>query len=238
VSAAPLCPAFSALAKQLSRTDNPTGAIADPVALREFVIAAAKRCPVMVDEAYLECSDDFEANTMAPLARDGHDVIVVRTFSKVYGLAGLKVGYGLTGPAERCRQLNEYAEPRVGYARTGLVAAIASLGDDGYVERTRLKIKAERDKVLALLDSFQLPYAQPQANFVFFQHPGISTQDFRARMEEDGISVARDFPPYLDWCRLSIGAPDEMELARASIARILSEVVGESAAVSAESARL
>lgn len=114
---------------------------ADPAALRAFVVEAARICPVMIDEAYLELSDDFKTNTMADLVRAGHDVIVVRTFSKVYGLAGARVGYGIVGPAQRAQGLLDHAEPLQQFTRNGLVAAIASLRDEGYVERTRLRIK-------------------------------------------------------------------------------------------------
>jgi histidinol-phosphate aminotransferase len=210
--------------------NNPTGAIANPAALREFVIETAKTCPVMVDEAYLECSDDFETNTMADLVRAGHDVIVVRTFSKIYGMAGARVGYGIVGPANRSKGLLDFADPLQQFTRSGLVAAIASLKDTGYVDRTRLLIKSERDKLLALLHEFGCHYSEPQGNFVFFQHEGISTTDFRAEMQKDGLQVARDFPPYLDWCRISIGSPDEMELARNAITRIMTEVLGRSSA--------
>lgn len=94
--------------------------------------------------------------------------------------------------------------------------------------------QAERDKVLALLGELGMAYADPQTNFVFFQHRGISTALFRAEMAADGLQVARDFPPYNDWCRISIGSPNEMRLARASIKRIVTEVVPTKTAIGAE----
>eukprot|EP01046_Picozoa_sp_COSAG06_P055065 COSAG06_NODE_10001_length_1772_cov_1.407651_3_plen_131_part_00 len=102
----------------------------------------------------LECSDNFEENTMADLVRAGHDVIVVRTFSKIYGLAGARVGYGIVGPAARAKGLMDFADPLQQFTRAGLVAAIASLKDEGYVERTRLLIKAERDKLIECISQF------------------------------------------------------------------------------------
>jgi histidinol-phosphate/aromatic aminotransferase/cobyric acid decarboxylase-like protein len=93
----------------------------------------------------LECSDNFEENTMADL---------VRTFSKIYGLAGARVGYGIVGPAARAKGLMDFADPLQQFTRAGLVAAIASLKDEGYVERTRLLIKAERDKLIECISQF------------------------------------------------------------------------------------
>ena len=82
----------------LCNPNNPTGTVVPPDKLRAFAIEVSKRVPVFIDEAYLECADDFAANTMVGLVRDGHNVTVARTFSKIYGLAGQRIGYGVMRP--------------------------------------------------------------------------------------------------------------------------------------------
>lgn len=74
---------------QVCNPNNPTGMVVDAKKLKEFVIKASKKCTVLVDEAYNEITDDPESNSMIPLIKEGHDVFVARTFSKLYGLAGV-----------------------------------------------------------------------------------------------------------------------------------------------------
>ena len=78
---------------QVCNPNNPTGMVVDPKQLKDFVIKASKKCTVLVDEAYNEITDDPEAHSMVPLVKAGYDVFVARTFSKIYGLAGMRVGY-------------------------------------------------------------------------------------------------------------------------------------------------
>jgi histidinol-phosphate aminotransferase len=77
---------------QVVNPNNPTGLLSDPVALRAFCIKASKKATVLVDEAYNELTEMPDENTMVSLVKEGHDVIIARTFSKIYGLAGLRVG--------------------------------------------------------------------------------------------------------------------------------------------------
>lgn len=196
--------------------NNPTGTIVEPEKLKAFCIEISKKCPVFVDEAYLECSDKFEANTMAPLVAAGHNVIVARTFSKVYGLAGQRVGYGLMS-AEAAKGVMAYNEARLNLL--GVMAAIASLKEKTYVAETRAKIKAERDRLCATFDELKLPYAKPQGNFVFFR-TGMPIKVFQEKMLEGNVLVGRAFPPAVDWCRISIGTPEEMAPAHVALRKI------------------
>lgn len=204
--------------------NNPTSTVVDAAALKAFVLAVSKTCTVLVDEAYLECSDTFAANTMAGLVRDGHNVVVARTFSKIYGLAGQRIGYAIMPEAIAQPVLASGA----GRANTafrlnslGVIAATASLEDAAYVEETRLKIKAGRDELLAVLKQLGRRYAEPQGNFVFF-HTGMPITLFAEKMAKENVLVGRAFPPLLDWCRLSVGTPDEMALAHAGLRKVFS----------------
>lgn len=204
----------------LCNPHNPTSTLVPAEALRAFAVEVAKRCPVFVDEAYLECSDDFAANTMVGLVREGHNVVVARTFSKIYGLAGMRIGYAVTPPVV-AREMNAAGRGNTAFRLNllGAVAAAASLEDSGYVEDTRLKIKAERDKLCALLKDLGRRYAEPQGNFVFF-HTGMPAPVFLEKMAAERVAVGRAFPPLLDWCRLSIGTPEEMALAHAALRKV------------------
>ena len=98
--------------------------------------------------------------------------------------------------------------------------AIASLKDPDYVAKTRARIVAEREKLLALLREMKLPYAESQTNFVFFK-TGRPHTEVQAAMRAQGVGIARAFPPMLDWARITIGLPEENELAREALRKVL-----------------
>lgn len=196
--------------------NNPTSTIVPPAKLKEFVKTISAKCPVFVDEAYLEISDNFEENTCAPLVAAGHNVIVARTFSKIYGMAGVRMGYGLMPAADA--KGAKLVNPNH-LSLLAVVAATASLQDETYVADTRAKIKAERDKLCALLKQLGRKYAEPQGNFVWL-HVGMPTKTFREKMDAEGVMVARDFPSGDEWSRISIGLPDEMALCHAALKKI------------------
>jgi histidinol-phosphate aminotransferase len=197
--------------------NNPTSTVVPPAELRAFVIAIAPRTHVFVDEAYLDCADDFAAHTLVDLVAAGHNVTVARTFSKIHGLAGQRIGYTVMSP-----ELAKAVRPLMtGSANLlGVVAAQASLADPAYIESLRLRIKAGREALLALLDELGCRYAVPQGSFVFFQ-TGHPIAEFQAAMRAEGILVARPFPPLLDWCRITIGTEEEMVLAHEAIRKVL-----------------
>jgi len=144
-------------------------------------------------------------------------VTIARTFSKIYGLAGQRMGYGIMQP-EMAKGMREFITGSVNLL--GVVGAMASLDDANYVEQTRLKIKAGRDALIGVLKEFGRKYAEPQGNFVFF-HTGIPIDEFSKRMRTENVIVARAFAPLLDWCRISIGTPEEMAVCHAALRKVL-----------------
>eukprot|EP01043_Picozoa_sp_COSAG02_P059094 COSAG02_NODE_7466_length_2999_cov_3.327931_1_plen_300_part_00 len=151
--------------------NNPTGTCCHPEQLRHFVIEASKRCPVFLDEAYLECSVEFEARTLVDLVREGHDVCLMRTFSKIYGMAGQRIGYGVMPQhmADGMTALPQHMWTAGNLNRIGVVGAIASLRSENYVDETRAAIKAERDQLETLLGQLGRPYVASHSNFVWFE---------------------------------------------------------------------
>lgn len=196
--------------------NNPTGTVVDAAKLKAFAIEVSKKVPVFIDEAYLECADDFEGMTMRSLVSEGHNVVIARTFSKVYGLAGQRIGYGIM-PEAIAKEIKGFGTGSMNLL--GVVAAVASLEDLAFVDEAREKIKAERDKLCATLDRLGRKYAKPQGNFVFFQ-TGMPIRTFQERMLAENVMVGRPFPPMLDWCRVSIGSPEEMALVNAALERV------------------
>jgi len=196
---------------------NPTGTVVDPAALRAFVADVAGRTTLLVDEAYLEIADDAARRSVVDLVRDDRRLIVARTFSKIHGLAGLRIGYFVTS-APLAAELRRYSVG--GVSAPAVAAAAASLADEAFVKATRERIMAERARVTAVLRELGRTYAEPQGNFVFF-HAGRPQAEIAARMQAEGVAVARAFPPLLDWVRITVGLPDENTRAIAALRRVL-----------------
>lgn len=201
----------------IANPNNPTGTVVATDVLREFIAAVSSRAFVFVDEAYLDIADDYAGRTVVGLVKQHENLLVARTFSKIYGLAGMRIGYGVTSPAFAAR-IRGYGLGMTTFP--SVMAAIASLKDTAYVPATRAKIVGEREKLLALLRELKRPYAASQTNFVFF-HTGRPHAEVQAAMRAQSVSIARAFPPMLDWARITIGLPEENALAREALRKVL-----------------
>lgn len=197
--------------------NNPTGTVVNAAELKAFVRAAAARTTVFVDEAYLECADDFAGQTCAPLVAEGLNVVVARTFSKIYGMAGLRLGYGIM-PVELAKSLQARMTGSV--SSVTLAAAMAALRDENYVPETRAKLKAGRDALIAEATQLGKRCAVAQGNFVFME-TGLPAAEFAAKMRAQGVSVGRAFPPLLNWARITIGLPEEMAVCHRALRTVL-----------------
>jgi histidinol-phosphate aminotransferase len=195
--------------------NNPTGTAVTRDALETFIRSVPTECIVVVDEAYMDLADQPGVATVAGLVRDVPNVIVLRTFSKTHGLAGLRIGYATAPPAlaKRLAALS-LTWPN----STGLAAAIASLGDHAFLRTTRAAIMGDRARMHAALDRMGLQRAESQGNFVFFDTGGPLTR-FQERMLADGIKVGRRFDGYDTWARVTIGVHGEVDRFLAALPR-------------------
>ena len=199
---------------------NPTGTASEAVPFKAFLAEMAKRTTVIVDEAYLEFEPDFAQKTAVELTRSGANVVVFRTFGKIYALAGMSIGYAVA-PKELAQSLKRNG---LGAAhsldRLALAAAAASLRDSGYVDGMRLRVAQERQKWHALLDAMGRRRSDSRGNFVFFE-TGQPHKVIAAQLMNEGIEIARVFPLFDHWVRISIGLPEENTRARDAIKNLL-----------------
>ncbi len=188
--------------------NNPTGRIVPAEHLRAFCADVSRRAVVFVDEAYHEYVDDPAYASMTDLVKADENVIVSRTFSKIYGLAGLRVGYGLARPdiVERLKAFTTAHSVNI----LGLSAAKAAFTDAPFRTMSRRENAEARAFLYGVFEDLGYPYLPSQSNFVFF-HVGEDVRAFGEKMRARGIRVGRPFPPYLDWCRVSIGTRAEVE---------------------------
>ncbi len=186
--------------------NNPTGTTVTGAELSDFIAAVAGRAAVLVDEAYLDFLPDAAAQSAVARVRAGDNVIVARTFSKLHGLAGLRIGYALARPdiIERLAKLRLTTTSSL-----GLAAAAASYADIAFQESSRRNIAEARAITLAALDDLGLNHVPSSINFVFFD-TGQPLAQFLGAMRERGFSLGRPFPPYMTWCRVSMGTVAQM----------------------------
>jgi histidinol-phosphate aminotransferase len=191
----------------LCNPNNPTGTVLPAAQIRDFVRALPAPVIAIVDEAYMDFVTPGSTGSVADLVTAGQRVVVLRTFSKIHGMAGIRCGYAIA-PPEIAAQL---ANARMSFPNLFAVrAARASLGDAEFLADCRRRILASRTRITAVLTGLKLRYAEPQGNFVFFD-TGMPLARFTERMRSRNILVGRLFPPYDSWCRITIGTEPDVE---------------------------
>lgn len=188
--------------------NNPTGTLVDPKIVRSFCEEVSKKVPVFSDEAYLEFLEPSQQVSMIDLVKNGSNVIVSRTFSKIYGLAGLRIGYIIAKP-ELIRKIQR-TQPGIPTNQVGLAAAKASLGDTEFMAMSRKK-NAEARKVLTdYLDKKGYFYGKSHTNFIMFDAKS-DAQGKLNKLAEQGIAIRVWDYKGMQWLRVSIGTADEMK---------------------------
>jgi len=187
--------------------NNPTGLLIDQKRVRDFVSSVSRRSVVLVDEAYHEFVDDPNYRSMVDMVRSGENVIISRTASKIHALAGLRIGFAIARPDIIARlQSHATGNPN----SFGMRAAIASINDTEYQAFVRDRTIEGRNLLTRTLTGLGKRVIPSQTNFVFF-HAGVPVETVQKSLLAKGFAVGRAFPPYNDWCRVSIGTPDEMK---------------------------
>jgi histidinol-phosphate aminotransferase len=199
---------------------NPTGTVSDDAALKHFLRETSRQAPVIVDEAYLEYTDDFESRSAVSLVREGANVLVFRTFDKIHGLAGVPIGYTLA-PRPLADALHKQGlGDAESLGRLNIAAASAALGDTAHVQQVRTLVAAERAKWVSVLDELKLAHTHSLASFIFFD-AGRPQTELAASLRARGVDIGRTFPPYTNWARITIGRPEENRIVQQSLREIL-----------------
>jgi histidinol-phosphate aminotransferase len=191
----------------LCNPNNPTGTALPATDIRAFAAALPASVTTIVDEAYMDFAVGPDIGSVVDLTHGEHRVVVLRTFSKIHGMAGIRCGYGIA----RADVAKDLAAARMTTPNVFAVrAARASLGDQAFLADCRRRILASRLRITTELTRLKLPYAEPQGNFVFFD-TGMPLKRFTELMRARNILVGRRFAPYDNWCRITIGTEPEVE---------------------------
>ncbi|MBE0441661.1 histidinol-phosphate transaminase [Psychrobacter sp. AOP42-A1-21] len=197
----------------ISNPNNPTGTLLSHKDLHAFVASVPSSVLVVLDEAYIEYSP--ESNNRV-LIDEFDNVVIVRTFSKAYGLAGLRVGYALSSVAV-AELLNRIRQP-FNVSRIGLAAAAAALSDQDFIERTRLMNDEQMRWMEKQLDALGLGFIKSHANFIMVEikveMEDITAASIHEALLEQGV-ILRPLAAYglPNWLRITVGlAEDNLRL--------------------------
>ncbi len=192
--------------------DNPSGTANTESETLAFIDSLPDHVIFVFDEAYAEYQD--KPIDLRPLIRNGRKIVCTRTFSKIYGLAGLRIGYGYAD-AELIQLLNRAREP-FNANSVAQAAAIAALQDESFVEECRSANQAGLAQLQSGLQSLNIEYIESHANFVTAKIGGGGAA-FEA-LQKEGV-IVRPLAPYgmAEWIRISIGRPEENERALACL---------------------
>lgn len=186
----------------LCNPNNPTGMLLPPAKLMAFARALPSRVTLLIDEAYLELADDPAAATMLPLVQAGANMIITRTFSKLFGMAGLRIGYAIASPANAA-ELKRH-RLTISLNAPGLAAALAAWDDHGFQQHSRSQIITARRLIEAAVTSAGTRALPSQTNFLFVK---VADADrFAAAMAQRKILVRGAWTPaWPEWSRVSTG---------------------------------
>lgn len=202
--------------------NNPTATVHGAKTVADFVARVRQTSPdtvILIDEAYHDYVTDPSYQSAVPLALDTPNVFVTRTFSKVYGLAGMRIGYAI-GRAGTLKPLDTLRMPN-NVSVLGIAAATAALKDARHVDEERARNTSTRAFTLKALDQLGCRASESQGNFLFVD-VGKPAKEFREACAKHGVIVARDFPPFeKTHARISIGTMDEMQKAVAVFGTVL-----------------
>ena len=188
--------------------NNPTGTIVSGDELEAFLSRVPPTATVLVDEAYHHLVEDPRYRTAIEMLPRHPNLVVARTFSKIYGLAGMRLGYAVASSAEAATLFRRASWDNV---NAGVLAAgIASLEEKDLVPRRRKALNDTRRWLCAELDRDGRRYIPSHANFVMIDVRGDVAPVIRA-FGERNIEVGRKFPSMPNWLRISIGKPEEMK---------------------------
>ncbi|MFT4031699.1 MAG: aminotransferase class I/II-fold pyridoxal phosphate-dependent enzyme [Siphonobacter sp.] len=194
----------------LCNPNNPTGILEAPSKMSAFCEDMAKRKPIFIDEAYMDYAADPKANSMMSLVKKGHNVLIARTFSKIHGFAGLRIGY-LVGQPDTLKEISNYCTGGGSISATSVKGAIASYLDEDFQEYSKAKCKESKEYLYKLLKDHGYSYLPSSTNFVLFPIK-MNGKEFVEKMAQQGVALKSWEFANQQWCRISMGTLEEMKL--------------------------
>jgi len=202
--------------------NNPTATVHGAKTVADFVQRVRSASPetvILIDEAYHDYVTDPSYQTAVPLALETPNVFVVRTFSKAFGMAGMRIGFAIGRP-ETIKRLAALKMP-YNVSVFGIAAGIASIRDPRHIEEERARNTEVRAFTVKALNDLGCKGSESQGNFIFVD-VHRPAREFREACAKHGVMVGRDFPPFeKTHARISLGTMEEMQKATAVFRNVL-----------------
>ena len=202
----------------LCHPNNPTSAITTREDMKWLVENLPANTYLLVDEAYIFYATSPEAASAMSWVKDGKNVIVTRTFSKIHGMAGLRVGYAAARP-DIIKRMEPYRNNVISIVSVRAVLAALDLGPK-LIEDRRAQIDRTRTELCSWLTAKGIGFIPPQANFIMIE-TGRDAREMQASMLAKGIAVGRRFETLEKMMRVSIGSDAEMVKFRQALGDVL-----------------
>ena len=202
----------------VANPNNPTGTTVSPEALRSFVERVPSNVVLALDEAYIEFLEEKLDLIPAVLSGERKNVVLMRTFSKIYGLAGLRLGYAIAH-AEVITELEKIRQP-FNVNAIAQAGALAALDDDSHAEKTRRINNRGLRLYSRMFRKWKLEFVKSGANFILVK-VGDGGRVF-AELQKKGV-ITRPMAGYQlpEWIRISVGTPKENERCLAALQSVL-----------------
>jgi histidinol-phosphate aminotransferase len=189
---------------------NPTATMIKPAEMKSFCMEAARKTAVLVDEAYVDFLEGSDNESMVGLIEKNPNILVIKTFSKIHGMAGLRIG-NIVGHPTMIKNIEE--KNNLAFfclSNLSMAAALASLKDINFQDESRKRNAAARDFTFNEIKKMNYRSYPSYTNFIFF-HLGNYKGDFADHMLKQNIILRSNDYPDGKWCRVSIGTMDEMK---------------------------
>ena len=191
----------------LCNPNNPTGTVSPAAELENFIKKVPGDCIILLDEAY---TDYYNSPSMAHMVNDFPNLVIAKTFSKVYGMAGARLGYVIAQPnmIQQLMQLQAWANAGPSYV--SMQGGLAVMQDAQFIALCKSENIKAKEVFYKGLQQLGIPYIKSYTSFVYFDAANYK-KDFAATLQAANIIGARSFEEKSTWLRLSIGTVAEME---------------------------
>jgi histidinol-phosphate aminotransferase len=186
--------------------NNPTGTVLPPDELKSFINEVSKQSLVLLDEAYTEYSNE---PSLAALIKDNPNLVIAKTFSKIYGLAGARVGYALAHPSLISQFTDLQPWANAGPSAVSLAGALATMEDENFLKQSKLKNTECREWISTIFKDLGIRHIPSHTNFMYYSLENQKS-DLLTALSNDGIRAGRITEENGKWSRVSMGTMDDM----------------------------
>jgi len=187
--------------------NNPTGTVCERNQLISFIREASKKALILVDEAYIDFSGEESLST---LVQENKNLVIAKTFSKIYGLAGARIGYAIAHSETIERLSNLQCWPNGSVSVISSAAALAALKDQEFVSESYTLNKEVRKFTADQFQSLTLPFIPSETNFLYFSLADYK-EDFFKRLKDNDIMGTGIYEENGKWTRITMGTMQEMQ---------------------------